>query len=104
MTAEFAKLGVTCLMFRLKIKCIQLVYLMEMVSFVLPKREVVGTKHRNFPHGNKNISVNHTQPHPNLNQKRLKSFHLRHNHGELPFSDKVNENFVSSLFIKISLQ
>ena len=45
------------------------------------------------------FSTNHNQPHPNVSQKKWKSFHLCHNQVDFPLNDTNTQNFISSLLL-----
>ena len=96
-----AKPAATFWIFILRTKNCQLCYLVKMVHFVLQERWVATTKKKIHLDFWRNISANHNQEHPNLNEKRQKLFHLQHNRVDAPLVDTVNQNFIYSFIFYI---
>ena len=66
---------------------------------VLLERRVATTKKKNHLQFWWNFSANHNQAHPNLNQKRLKLFHLWQNLVDNPLVETVIQNLIHILIL-----
>ena len=73
-TVECAKPAAMFWVFLLRTKDQQLCCLAVMVQLVLQERRVATTEKKSHLQFWRNVSANHNQAHPNLNQKRLKWF------------------------------
>ena len=95
-TPKSAMPALTYLLFYSRNKNRQKLYLVEMVHIVLPEKRVVTTKKKKNHHFSRCFSPSHNQAHQNLNQRKQKTFHLRHNHVASTMVDTVNSSRVVS--------
>ena len=95
-TVKKTKRGATFSIFLSTTKNRKFCCLAAMAHFASSKRRVVTTKYKRHFLSWRNFSANHHQLHPNLSQKRQKTFPLWHNCVDFPLVDTFNQKFFSS--------
>ena len=96
-TVESAKPASTFWTFLLRSKNRQVCCLVVMVHLDLQERRAATTEKENNPFFWRNFSLKHNQRHPNLRQKRQKSFHLWYNRVDTSLVDTDNQKFICIL-------